>query len=191
MCERYFYRCPCCLTVAAINERISRPLCSVCGDNCDFMGRVHRDRLVKEGMECKCDARCTFARGPSCDCKCGGVNHGQGILVFVRRDAGKVPVLEMQNPHKAKRIADEFRAALQSAKEEIEQLVNLKHARQLTPDEARTKWRIYKAVQAAIQSRSHHHRMKTLRAVLPAPAATISTPEFIDRPAATKQTVLF
>jgi hypothetical protein len=24
----------------------------------------------------KCDARCTNATGPSCDCSCGGANHG-------------------------------------------------------------------------------------------------------------------
>jgi hypothetical protein len=24
----------------------------------------------------KCDARCTTATGPSCDCSCGGANHG-------------------------------------------------------------------------------------------------------------------
>ena len=24
-----------------------------------------------------CDARCTGARGPSCDCSCGGANHGR------------------------------------------------------------------------------------------------------------------
>jgi hypothetical protein len=28
--------------------------------------------------EVKCDARCTGARGHSCDCSCGGRNHGSG-----------------------------------------------------------------------------------------------------------------
>lgn len=27
-----------------------------------------------------CDARCTNAIGPSCDCSCGGKNHGGGYL---------------------------------------------------------------------------------------------------------------
>ena len=26
--------------------------------------------------EHKCDARCTGARGPNCECSCGGANHG-------------------------------------------------------------------------------------------------------------------
>lgn len=28
----------------------------------------------------KCDARCTNAKGHSCDCSCGGANHGSGWL---------------------------------------------------------------------------------------------------------------
>jgi hypothetical protein len=28
----------------------------------------------------KCDARCQFAKGPSCDCSCAGANHGAGWL---------------------------------------------------------------------------------------------------------------
>lgn len=27
----------------------------------------------------KCDARCTNARGHSCECSCGGKNHGSGL----------------------------------------------------------------------------------------------------------------
>jgi hypothetical protein len=26
-----------------------------------------------------CDARCLFARGPNCECSCGGANHGCGM----------------------------------------------------------------------------------------------------------------
>lgn len=26
----------------------------------------------------KCDAKCLYAKGPSCDCSCGGKNHGSG-----------------------------------------------------------------------------------------------------------------
>lgn len=28
-----------------------------------------------------CDARCTGARGPNCECSCGGANHGHGNAV--------------------------------------------------------------------------------------------------------------
>jgi hypothetical protein len=29
--------------------------------------------------ECPCDGRCTGARGHSCDCSCGGANHGSNL----------------------------------------------------------------------------------------------------------------
>lgn len=29
-------------------------------------------------VEHKCDARCTHARGGTCECSCGGANHGKG-----------------------------------------------------------------------------------------------------------------
>lgn len=30
--------------------------------------------------ECPCDGRCTSAKGPNCDCSCGGQNHGSDYL---------------------------------------------------------------------------------------------------------------
>jgi hypothetical protein len=32
----------------------------------------------------RCDARCQNARGASCDCSCGGANHGRGHLEAVQ-----------------------------------------------------------------------------------------------------------
>ncbi len=29
----------------------------------------------------RCDARCENAVGPSCECQCGGANHGRGYLI--------------------------------------------------------------------------------------------------------------
>lgn len=31
------------------------------------------------GEQCRCDARCYDAKGPNCDCCCGGKNHGVGL----------------------------------------------------------------------------------------------------------------
>jgi len=31
------------------------------------------------GYKGRCDARCYNAKGPDCDCCCGGVNHGVGL----------------------------------------------------------------------------------------------------------------
>jgi hypothetical protein len=41
--------------------------------------------------ECPCDARCTNAKGPSCNCSCGGANHGAGHAVDLRCDSVALP----------------------------------------------------------------------------------------------------
>jgi hypothetical protein len=38
---------------------------------------VHR---VREDGGHRCDARCESARGNSCECKCGGLNHGRSAF---------------------------------------------------------------------------------------------------------------
>ena len=32
----------------------------------------------------RCDARCYDAKGPDCDCICGGKNHGKGLQVATK-----------------------------------------------------------------------------------------------------------
>lgn len=103
--RRHFYRCADCLTVAASEvktayhaEGYAAPKhgkCGACGGELEYMGEVQRDRLVKHGLETPCDDRCTNARGPCCDCKCGGANHGSDLLVPVTYDCGGVPRLEV------------------------------------------------------------------------------------------------
>lgn len=57
------------------------------------MGKVgSKNRLMETEERCKCDARCTNARGPNCECSCGGANHGSNKVVTVQRDVGPVPV---------------------------------------------------------------------------------------------------
>ncbi len=38
----------------------------------------HGKLVAHLAPEHKCDARCTGARGPNCECSCGGANHGAG-----------------------------------------------------------------------------------------------------------------
>lgn len=38
--------------------------------------------------DCTCDGRCTGARGPNCDCHCGGENHGKGMVVAAELGVG-------------------------------------------------------------------------------------------------------
>ena len=45
---------------------------------CPHCGRAMSYGSLKATLnpDHKCDARCTGARGPQCDCSCGGRNHG-------------------------------------------------------------------------------------------------------------------
>lgn len=103
--DRHYYRCRSCCFVLALEgtlESIVSPtggteyrLRCVCDGKLELLGRVCRARrgLVLDSERCACDGRCTNAPGPSCDCKCGGVNHGTGRMVPIVVDAGGVPRL--------------------------------------------------------------------------------------------------
>ncbi len=113
-----FFRCNDCLSVFSLKNvpLWPRPKCA-CGGGCDWMGNVAQDKLVKLEHRCPCDERCTNARGPSCDCSCGGANHGTKRLVEFTIEVGSVPVARNQ-PDLA--VAEEFRAAKKRAHEAIE-----------------------------------------------------------------------
>lgn len=110
--RRYFYRCRGCLDVCTSAEelplayRVTVAVCGTCGEHLEYLGRAERERLVKDGVRCACDDRCTSARGPLCSCSCGGRNHGAGMLAVVRYsvDLGAVPVLVMPSPARAARL---------------------------------------------------------------------------------------
>lgn len=80
----------------------------------ELMGRVQRDRLVHDETRCPCDERCTCASGPNCSCRCGGENHGAGLVVEVQIDAGGIPRVAPPD-HRAPHRRDEWRAALERA----------------------------------------------------------------------------
>lgn len=44
-----------------------------CAEHGNYLLRYLRGRLRDDVT---CDARCTGATGPNCDCSCGGANHG-------------------------------------------------------------------------------------------------------------------
>ena len=108
---KHYYRCADCLTVAATVEKLAdgrdtygyptgRPaaVCDACGGGIEYMGEVHRDTLhTSKGWAPICDGRCTHATGPSCDCKCGGKNHGSHLVVEVVTVSG-LPRLGIQGP---------------------------------------------------------------------------------------------
>ena len=88
----YYHKCLDCLTPFASAERKI--------DTCDcdgpviFMGIVKGEKWEKTGTRPACDGRCTHAHGPSCDCACGGINHGNGRVVNVVVAEGKVKVID-------------------------------------------------------------------------------------------------
>lgn len=46
---------------------------------CPDHGRYSTEQVIGEHIpSVKCGARCTNAVGPTCDCSCGGANHGRG-----------------------------------------------------------------------------------------------------------------
>ena len=110
--RRYCYRCTDCLAVFFVEGAELPHLECACGGKVESMGRVYRDRLVTESIRCACDSRCTGARGPSCNCKCGGENHGSNAVVTVVTDHGAVP--KALNKPDLKRGA-EYRAAVDAA----------------------------------------------------------------------------
>jgi hypothetical protein len=112
---RHFYRCNDCLTVMATDEEIKRTadergfmrygVCAACDGWISYMGRVEHHRVWHTEHVCPCDGRCTGASGPSCDCQCGGVNHGSGMLVPVDKSG---PMPRFMAPPDARRKAEEY-----------------------------------------------------------------------------------
>lgn len=103
---RHCWRCADCLTVAFTpgyieptrNERGYNHFaeCGACGGDVEYLGPVNKHYLIfQTEIRCACDGRCTGAIGPSCDCQCGGENHGTGAVVEVVTRIDKLPHVMM------------------------------------------------------------------------------------------------
>ena len=161
MCQssRHFWKCPLCLTVAATEGCThSRVNCGHCKLEMAYMGRVSQNRLVQTEERCKCDARCTFATGPNCDCSCGGVNHGSKMMVEVTVDCGPVPEAQVRPTAQALWDLKEYVALRQTMTEQIESL----RASKQFGAEYRYKTALFKASRMT----SHSGRMRVLRAAM-------------------------
>lgn len=113
--KRAFYRCVMCCHVVAIEQvkSMAMPdLHCVCDGSMALMGFVgpKNDRLVLTEDRCPCDERCTHARGPNCDCSCGGKNHGTHAVVEVVVDAGDKPKIVIEHSAELKARAAEYHA---------------------------------------------------------------------------------
>lgn len=103
--ERHYWRCACCLVPVAVDGEEGRGRegefrgsweCGNCGaSGFDCMGRVHGAELVDVYERCACNENCQGARGPKCDCRCGGKFHGGGLVTVLEfRGTGvRVPVV--------------------------------------------------------------------------------------------------
>lgn len=134
---RHFYRCLSCLEVFAVDgpelkpifvagNRYERGRCD-CGGLIDHMGRVAANQtdLVVDKELCPCDDRCTNAKGPECNCKCHGANHGSKAVIKVTVVVGEVPKIVPKRPL-AERLAivEEARKAYIAAFERIDAKTN-------------------------------------------------------------------
>lgn len=168
MCQkvnRHYYKCPLCLTVCAVAaEHQQAILCGYCSAPMEHMGRVERDRLVKEYETCACDDRCIYAQGPKCNCHCGGQYHGSKMVVTVRIDNGKV-VAEVTPTAQAVRDAKEYQETRERALTEWRALNTRKHAGWIPPEDFRRWLALHTALADARKKRSHKGRMKDLAAV--------------------------
>lgn len=134
---RTYFRCRRCLTSVTLEDsRLAKiwteTLRCQCGGGFERMGRVRKTCFGDVSSRCKCDARCTHASGPSCDCSCGGKNHGAGAAGFVEvwADKGQI-VVRPWCPEDSQKRADEFLAALAGA---IERTNRLARCEVLAPD---------------------------------------------------------
>lgn len=116
--NRHFYRCRSCCHVIAVEGTLETEVTEhganikvrcVCDGKLELMGRVSRKPgLVLDSERCACDARCTNAPGPCCECQCGGENHGTGRVVPIEIDAGGVPRLVAEDATECRRRAEEY-----------------------------------------------------------------------------------
>lgn len=104
MDQRYYFKCLYCERPFAVEigasdltetiRAIEKAACPLCNETAiKVMGRVEKKYLVKDGIKAACDARCTNAVGPHCDCVCGNENHGTHRLVVFSKIVGKLEVV--------------------------------------------------------------------------------------------------
>jgi hypothetical protein len=175
--SRWFIRCRSCLLVAALDGQSDfcppkgRKLnmqCSACKGQIEVMGRVYRDdRLVTDSSRCPCDSRCTSAKGPNCDCSCGGRNHGSNLVVHVVVDAGPIPVVTMPSglSEAAQQRAGEYAAALARIEALAAELNARRRSSFLSNADFNRMLRIDRVIRKVKDSRTHPGRMKMLAGV--------------------------
>jgi len=135
--RRWYVRCADCLSIGAVetsppawrvewdyirktpDDQFPEPVarwvggwtCDGCGGRIESMGEVFRGYVANRAQVAICDHRCTGARGPKCECECGGQYHGTGATVEVHQDAAGVPRCCVLDRSESMQRAAQFRAA--------------------------------------------------------------------------------
>lgn len=151
---RFAIRCATCLSVGFTELAFdSKWSCGICGGRVELMGKVVKAKLEKELYRAACDARCTHARGPKCDCKCHCKNHGSGktVKVVIVED---LPTIEFLSDEEALQRASEFRTEFA-----------LKTEKMSLTEDFYLKLRMSKFLDKAANSRQHAARMRALNNV--------------------------
>lgn len=120
--RRWAVRCSGCLSVAFVECTTSEafsghPVCDLCEGRVEIMGEVQGAAIGHTVTCAACDGRCTHAKGPSCDCPCGGANHGTGATVERFVAEGKAPRVRFVATDAARAIAAEWAAQRAEAAE--------------------------------------------------------------------------
>lgn len=113
---RYIFRCFDCLSVFATQDQyeteLEFPRCP-CGGKVLYMGPVTKNPIYWADTVSACDGRCTEAKGNSCDCVCGGLNHMTGKVIEVKHridiDAPKQKGIDYEYGESVRRRINEIK----------------------------------------------------------------------------------
>jgi len=121
--KRGCYRCADCLSVLFVDQAPgpwNELTCGACEGRMEWQGYVGRAGLYNTYTDSACDFKCTSARGPSCECKCRGENHGTGRTVLVVVGAGAIPKATPPDAAKSAMVAATFRTERDAAHARLE-----------------------------------------------------------------------
>jgi hypothetical protein len=146
----------------------ARARCGACNGPIESMGPVRLD-LARMGTLTTCDARCTMASGPSCNCQCQGANHGTGIRVGVAVQSGGLVRVTPPHVERAQRIAREWAEALREVRARVDrhypEIARVRRGEQVNPfaaTRAKAGIAILDRVAAAETMRAHPARLQAI-----------------------------
>lgn len=162
MAKLTFFKCNDCLT--SFTSLVKVDLCA-CGGKVECMGTVKGDKYIRTEERCACDKRCTHALGPSCDCVCGGENHGTGRVVEIVIESGVARSASVDNVALGR--AAEFRRtrddALRAYKQRWGSVDEAKQRGEFIPKDTWLAWRkAQEALETACKGKVHSNRIKQL-----------------------------